>query len=80
MREKLVELLMDMPFGNSTEEAEERHARDTADYLIDNDVVPVVRCKACKYYELHKCHNNANGWFSHRMSDDFCSYGERRSE
>lgn len=40
--------------------------------------VEVVRCKDCKYYELHKCHNNANGWFSHRTSDDFCSYGERR--
>ena len=48
------------------------------DHLINNDVVPVVRCKDCKYYELHKCHNNANGWFSHRTSDDFCSYGERR--
>lgn len=38
VREKLVELLLDMPFGNSTEEAEERHASDTADYLIDNGV------------------------------------------
>ena len=38
VREKLVELLLDMPFGNSTEEAEERHASDTADYLIANGV------------------------------------------
>lgn len=38
VREKLVELLLDMPFGNSTEEAEERHASDTADYLISNSV------------------------------------------
>ena len=37
-REKVIELLLDMPFGNSTEEAEERHASDTADYLIDNGV------------------------------------------
>ena len=44
------------------------------------DAVEVVRCKDCRYYELHKCHNGVNGWFSHRMSDDFCSYGERRTD
>ena len=38
IREKLIELLLDMPFGNSTEEAEERHASDTANYLISNGV------------------------------------------
>lgn len=38
MREKLIELLMDMPFGNSTYEAEERHMEATADYLIANGV------------------------------------------
>ena len=36
MREKLIELLMDMPFGNSTYEEEERHMEDLADYLIAN--------------------------------------------
>lgn len=86
MREKLVELLMDMPFGNSTEEAEERHARDTADYLIDNDVVPVVRCKDCKHYKTRSqsakwkpkapCCTRAANIFT--KPDDFCSYGERR--
>lgn len=48
--------------------------------LRNNGVEIPVRCKDCKYYELHKCHNNANGWFSHRTSDDFCSYGERRTD
>ena len=38
MREKLIELLMDMPFGNSTYEEEERHMEDLADYLIANGV------------------------------------------
>ena len=37
-REKLIELLMDKPFGNSTEERETAHAHDVADYLIDNGV------------------------------------------
>ena len=38
MRDKLIELLMDMPFGNSTYEEEERHMEDLADYLIANGV------------------------------------------
>ena len=38
MREKLIELLMDMPFGNSTYEEEERHMEAVADYLLDNGV------------------------------------------
>ena len=38
MREKLIELLMDMPFGCSTYEEEERHMEDLADYLIANGV------------------------------------------
>ena len=50
MREKLIELLMDMPFGNSTYEEEERHMEDLADYLIANGVtvqqwIPVTERK-----------------------------------
>ena len=37
-REKLIELLMEMPFGNSTYEEEERHMEAVADYLIANGV------------------------------------------
>lgn len=37
-REKLIELLMDKPFGNSTEEREIAHAEDVAEYLIANGV------------------------------------------
>jgi hypothetical protein len=44
MREKLIELLMDMPFGNSTYEEEERHMEDLADYLIANGVT-LLPCK-----------------------------------
>ena len=36
MREKLINLLMDMPFGHSTYEEEARHMEDLADYLIAN--------------------------------------------
>lgn len=38
MREKLIELLMDKPFGRATEEEETAHIEDVADYLIANGV------------------------------------------
>lgn len=49
------------------------------------DAVPVVRCKECKYSEWDSkphdaivCTRTNDGYW--RKSDDFCSYGERRSE
>ena len=59
-----------------------------ADHLIANDVVPVVRCKDCKYAYINsfsaawgvalckKLSNEAETAI--RKQDDFCSYGERR--
>ena len=44
------------------------------------DAVPVVRCKDCKHYEIHKpkvlenCERN--GYIIPMKPDDFCSYGE----
>ena len=46
------------------------------------DAVPVVRCKDCKHYEIHKpkvlenCERN--GYLIPMKPDDFCSYGERK--
>ena len=48
------------------------------------DAVPVVRCKDCKHYEIHKpkvlenCERN--GYIIPMKPDDFCSYGERKNE
>lgn len=52
------------------------------------DVVEVVRCKDCKWYEdeNHKIYENCVKWKnSHGIilpvdPVDFCSYGERRSD
>lgn len=45
------------------------------------DVLPVVRCKDCKYYETGKNYepycNHING-LDEAKDNDFCSYGERR--
>ena len=46
------------------------------------DAVEVVRCKDCKWYEVHKPRVLENcereGKLVPMMPDDFCSYGERR--
>lgn len=48
------------------------------------DVVEVVRCRDCKCYEIHKPSVTMNcerdGRLIPMMPDDYCSYGERRSE
>ena len=57
-----------------------------ADQLIAKDVVPVVRCKKCKFWErltdgnlCGACNGQRNGLtYEYTTEDDFCSYGERR--
>lgn len=50
--------------------------------ILAADVAPVVRCKDCKHYEIHKpkvlenCERN--GYIIPMKPDDFCSYGERK--
>ena len=42
------------------------------------DVVPVVRCKDCKYNRGSKKCLNPDSFFAVPKDDDFCSYGERK--
>ena len=46
------------------------------------DTVPVVRCRDCKHYEIHKPKVLENcerkGYIIPMKPDDFCSYGERK--
>lgn len=47
------------------------------------DLVPVVRCKDCKYYRTHgqtrgMCYYGTGMRFM--FNDGFCSYGERRAD
>ena len=76
MREKLIEILRKPIFPHELADPTEA----VADYLMDNDVVPVVRCKDCKHYgnygRVWDCRNYSG---MHLPNDnDFCSYGERR--
>lgn len=63
---------------------------DTIENLLDRftkegcpepaDVIPVVRCKDCKYNATtHKC-LNPDSFFLIPKDDDFCSYGERKGK
>lgn len=62
-------------------------AEVVAEFLLDNDIVPIVRCKDCKYQD------DCERQMVHRTRDyvlelnratynkvDFCSYGERKSD
>ena len=55
-------------------------ALNIIDSLPTADVVPVVRCKDCRYYDVYRleCHNpHHNGIIN---CEGYCSYGERRCE
>lgn len=56
---------------------------------IEDNCPPVVRCRECVYYRdaqdwdghsYKACHLRADVIIQERKWDDFCSYGERRSE
>lgn len=53
-------------------------AAETIDQIPAADVVPVVRCKDCKYNRGSKKCLNPDSFFAVPKDDDFCSYGERK--
>ena len=77
MREKLIELIQSAVNGCAT-----YWAGLIADYLIANGVTIPVRCKDCANCQ-HK--TPLDGFFCKGFRvlvkpDDFCSYGERRTD
>ena len=83
VREKLVEILRKPIFPHELVDPIEA----VADYLLDNDVVTVVRCKYCKWGAT-PCGDEHDGWTECTnicgrplMPDvGFCSNGERRKQ
>lgn len=71
MREKLIQILSVPIYQHELADPTEV----VADYLLDNDVVPVVRCKDC-----HNC--TKSKWCNLLMmdvkDDMFCSNGKRK--
>lgn len=61
--------------------------RGAIDIDLGDDVVKVVRCKDCKHFcldlsgrENHLCMRKEVGFVVRRKADDFCSYGERKTD
>ena len=79
MREKLIEILRVPIYPHELADPTEV----VADYLLDNDVVPVVRCKDCKYWS-----DGVSGCTEHIKcckigfymvgENGYCVYGERK--
>jgi hypothetical protein len=68
-----------------TEEMFERHFPPHTEYDVLCEYAPVVRCKDCKHYMLWEdsedkrtCAKSIGLMISD--PDDFCSYGERRTD
>ena len=69
----------------SKEDEGDRRGVETCITVLEDmqtvDVVPVVRCRECKYCdpENHHCdHHMGTAAPLRRKPDDFCSYGERK--
>ena len=76
MREKLIEILRVPIFPHELVDPTEA----VADYLLDNDVVPVVRCKDCKHrYTTFRGLSFCTYHVTMSAKDNaFCSDGERK--
>lgn len=72
---------------SQTQEETKRHGSGEGlrEYLkaiktIEDNCVPVVRCKACKYYkpDEYECGCDFAGGLPYVKENDFCSYGKRK--
>ena len=78
MREKLIEILRKPIFPHELADP----AEVVADYLLDNGVVPVVRCKDCVHMKIQFSARFCNVWCMYNGLGDegFCNYGEREDK
>ena len=77
---KSFEISMKDEYAVKVERASLIAYKEQLEAITAADVVPVVRCKDCKYNATtHKC-LNLDSFFLIPKDDDFCSYGERRGE
>ena len=75
MRDKLIELLRSVPI---TDKTYAEYTTAVADKLIQADVVEVVRCKDCAWYNTtNECCGNMRGIIL-TTPNSFCNQGERR--
>lgn len=79
MKDRLIELIQ-----NSVNGCARHWAEIIADYLIKNDVVPVVRCRECKHFKTNinkenYCDIHSTRWDKFYVrEEDYCSSGEKQ--
>lgn len=79
MKDRLIELIQ-----NSVNGCARHWAEIIADYLIKNDVVPVVRCRECKHFKTNinkenYCDIHSTRWDKFYVNEnEYCSRGEKR--
>ena len=80
MREELIEILRVPIYPHKLADPTEA----VADYLLDNDVVPVVRCKDCKKrYKPNECPMCILVYGEQHdftQENGYCDRGERRTD
>ena len=84
MREKLIEVMKDTRANAAWHKW---NYEESADYMIANGVTIPVRCKECKcrheetgFCEEHSRFDSFGMDWNMFAEDDFCSYGERKTE
>ena len=82
--DKLIERLMHFPLFLITPKNSKDGIIGLSVSRPTANVVEVVRCKDCKYYEIHKPTITLNcereGKLIPMMPDDYCSHGERKEQ
>ena len=68
-RERLIEIIKNAP--RNTRAFNDQYA----DYLLKNDVEPVVRCRDCEYWKNNDCRKDIA--LVSPNENDYCSYGKR---
>ena len=88
LREKIERYKIESGFASATPEERAMLAESLIDTLKSLDIptidaVPMVRCKDCKHYgnEYGHPYGGECAWHGSLVDpDDFCSYGERRTD
>ena len=85
MRENLINLIRKADKEDHESRTQDEHYCFMVDKLMESGVTIPVRCKECVFCifnssnETFKC-KSMNGMYRTVSPDDFCSYGERRTD
>ena len=80
--DKLKSVIADVEYTRITDEAKERIARKFFADIPSSSQPEIIRCKDCRFYnpyDITKVYDCERGLLG-VLQDDYCSFGERKSE